>query len=103
MGIFQLPGGIRTADGPDLFFGPTAGQHALADCQRARSPLAQAMHVGAAQFANDIDVEGVAPRNETGLIFERWFARDSESTVIVSPVFKAVRSPGDKWPPYVSK
>src|SRR5207302_8750265 len=60
------------------------------------SPLAQAVHVGAAFFADEVDAEGIAPTDKAHLVLEGGLAGNAESIVIEGPVLETVRAPGNE-------
>ncbi len=60
--VFELPCRVGLLDDLDRLFRPPARQNALADRERAGAPLAQAIDVGAAELAEQIETEGISPR-----------------------------------------
>ena len=49
--VFELPRGVGLLEDLDGFFGSSAREHAFANDQRARTPLAQTIDVRAAELA----------------------------------------------------
>ena len=60
--VFELPRRIGLLEDLDSLFWPSTRQHALANGQRARAPLAQAIDMGAAELTEKIETEGISPR-----------------------------------------
>ena len=60
--VFELPRRIGLLEDLDGLFWPSARQDTFADGQHARAPFTQAIDMGAAEFAEKIEMEAISPR-----------------------------------------
>src|SRR5579863_4811156 len=96
MGILESPGRICADQRAALLVRPSAGEYALADGQRAGSPLAEAINMRAAQFGIHVRMERVPPGKHGHLAVDRQRAVNAEHNSVERLVFEPVGAP---WTP----